>query len=85
MIFHNIAVFLSNKCSLGEKDFSKTNNEKHSVPKCLVVVYVYCIQESKINYITFTFIHLADAFMQSDLQLPYPVCLRLHASRATRG
>jgi len=32
--------------------------------------------------LTFTFIHLANAFIQSDLQL---LCQRLHASGATRG
>jgi len=35
-------------------------------------------------YITFTFIYLADTFIQRDLQLLYTVCQRSHAS-ATRG
>jgi len=33
----------------------------------------------------FTFIHLAEAFIQSDLQLLYTVCQRSHASGATKG
>jgi len=36
-------------------------------------------------YITFTFIYLADTFIQRDLQLLYTLCQRSHASGATRG
>jgi len=38
------------------------------------------LMNSKFQSITFTFIHLSDAFIQSDLQL----CQRSHASGATR-